>query len=69
LKDFHGVQKSLHIGLAAFTVLSAWRSRRRCSPCTMHTAERHHHALTRCSFRHADPDYADFFCFACVIGT
>jgi uncharacterized membrane protein len=33
-------------------------------------AERHHHRADPLQFPGtADPDYADFFCFACVIGT
>jgi len=73
VKDFHGVQKSLHIGLAAFTVLSAWAFTQ--TMFTLHYAhgfyaERHHHRADPLQFPGtADPDYADFFCFACVIGT
>ena len=72
-KSMTGVEKSIHVGLAALTVLSSWLFTQ--SLFAMHYA--HEFYVTR-QQQHRDilqfpgtpdPDYGDFMYFACVIGT
>lgn len=73
VKDIHGVPKSLHLGLAAMTVISSWLCTQ--TLLTLHYA--HEFYLARQRHRpdpllfpgSSDPGYLDFFYFACVIGT
>lgn len=72
-KDLHGLLKAEHVGLAAFTVLSAWSFTQ--LAFALHYAHEYYVAQSRghdggLAFPggHA-PDYGDFLYFACVIGT
>jgi uncharacterized membrane protein len=73
VKDMHGLLKSVHLGLAALTVLTSWL-------CTQTLLALHYaHDFYLHRMRHhsdpllfpgtEDPGYLDFFYFACVIGT
>jgi uncharacterized membrane protein len=73
VKDMHGVAKTLHVVLAAVTVISAWLFIQ--ALFALHYAHdfylaRRLHAGDLLSFPGTrDPTYGDFFYFACVIGT
>jgi uncharacterized membrane protein len=73
VKDMHGPGKTLHVVLAAVTVISAWLFIQ--SLFALHYAHDFYLARRRrqsdpLSFPGtADPGYGDFFYFACVIGT
>jgi uncharacterized membrane protein len=73
VKDMHGRVKTLHVSLAALTVVSSWMFTQ--TLFAFHYA--HDFYLARQQQRPdvlafpgtAQPGYADFFYFACVIGT
>lgn len=72
-KDMKGLDQSLHVGLAAVTVMTAWLFMQ------MLFAQHYAHEYYVTRLRHkrdvlafpgtAEPDYGDFLYFACVIGT
>jgi uncharacterized membrane protein len=73
VKGMQGTRRALHIGLAALTVLTSWFFTQ--VLFALHYA----HDFYVCRIRGAedplsfpgtsDPDYGDFFYFACIIGT
>ena len=73
VRELRGLAKTMHVALAGLTVLSAWFFNQ--VLFTVHYA--HEFYLTRMRQQPdgllfpgtADPDYLDFFYFACVIGT
>ena len=73
VKDLHGIDKTRHVALAAVTVVSAWLFTQ--TLFALHYAHDFHAARARglpdaLQFPGTEhPDYADFFYFACVIGT
>lgn len=73
VKDLHGIDKTRHVALAAVTVISAWLFTQ--TLFALHYAHDFHAARARglpdaLQFPGTEhPDYADFFYFACVIGT
>jgi uncharacterized membrane protein len=73
VKDLHGRARTMHVSLAALTVVTAWLFTQ--VLFALHYAHdfymaRNTGAPDPLTFPGtADPDYADFFHFACVIGT
>lgn len=73
VKDMHGWQRNAHIALAAITVFSSWAFTQ--TMLALHYA--HDYYVARLGGGSgglefpgtADPDYADFLYFSCVIGT
>jgi uncharacterized membrane protein len=73
VKDMQGTQRTLHVGLAAVTVVSSW------SFTQVLFALHYAHDFYLARLRHQDdplifpgtpdPGYGDFIYFACVIGT
>jgi len=73
VKDLHGDARSLHVALAAFTVMTSWLFMQ--VLFALHYAHdfymaRHFGEVDPLNFPGTkDPSYFDFFHFACVIGT
>ena len=72
-KDTHGAQKAAHIGLAFFTVMTAWLFTQ--TMFALHYAHEFHMkrgATASPAFQFPgtdEPDYFDFLYVACIIGT
>jgi uncharacterized membrane protein len=73
VRNLHGTARSVHIALAAFTVVTSWLFMQ--VLFALHYAHDFYMARVRGKDDPllfpgtTDPDYADFFHFACVIGT
>ena len=73
VRQLHGLSKSLHIGLAALTMLSAWFFTQ--TLFALHYAQRYYLGRARGQGEvlqfpgTPDPGYSDFMYFSCVIGT